>query len=253
MTVHIIVTDEEQTRTIAMRRPEKKNALTQEMFLALGDAIDAAQSNPAIRCLILSGRGGVFTAGHDIADFLDATKAAPDPAKPRASVIFLQSLVNNKKPMIAAVEGVAAGIGATMVLHCDYVVAGTTSFFSSPFTHYGLVPEGASTLLMPRIAGHQRAFSMLVMGRAMSAEDARQAGFVNIVVPPGHALNEARKAAREICALPVEAVASARRLLKPPTEDLLRRIGQEEHVFAERMRAAAAVSAFENFLSRRKK
>jgi enoyl-CoA hydratase/carnithine racemase len=253
MTGQIIVTDEEQTRTIAMRRPEKKNALTEEMLLAMSEAIETAQSNSDIRCLILTGRGGVFTAGHDIADFLAATKASPDPAKPRASVIFLQSLVNNKKPMIAAVDGVAAGIGATMVLHCDYVVAGTTAFFSSPFTQYGLVPEGASTLMMPRMAGHQRAFAMLVMGRAMSAEEARQAGFVNIVVPPGHALNEASKTAREICALPPEAVAISRRLLKLPTEDLLRRLGLEEHMFAERMRQPAVVAALESFLSRQKK
>jgi enoyl-CoA hydratase/carnithine racemase len=253
MAGHIIVTDEEQTRIIAMRRPEKKNALTQEMFLAISEAINSAQSNPDIRCLILSGRAGVFTVGVDIRDFLDAAKQEPDPAKPRGSVIFLQSLVNNKKPLIAAVDGIAVGIGATMVLHCDYVLASTTASFSCPFVQFGLVPEGASSLLLPRMAGHQRAFAMLVMGRSMSAEGAREAGIVNIVVPPGHALNEARKAARDICALSPEAVASARRLLKLPNEDLLRRIGQEEHVFTERMRSAEAVAAFENFLSRKRK
>jgi enoyl-CoA hydratase/carnithine racemase len=250
MTGHIIVTDEEHTRTIAMRRPEKKNALTQEMFLAISEAIDQAQSNPDIRCLILTGRSGVFTVGVDIGDFLDAARA--EPATPRGPIIFLHSLVNNKKPIIAAVDGAAVGIGATMVLHCDYVLAGATASFSCPFVQFGLVPEGASSLLLPRMAGHQRAFAMLVMGRTMSAEDARQAGFVNIVVPTGHALNEAKKAAREICALPPEAVASARGLLKLPAEDLLGRIAQEERVFAERMRSAAAVAAFENFLSRSK-
>jgi enoyl-CoA hydratase/carnithine racemase len=252
MTGHIIVTDEEHTRTIAMRRPEKKNALTQEMFLALGEAIDAAQANPEIRCLILTGRSGVFTVGVDIGDFLAAADAEPDPV-PRAPVTFLHSLVNNTKPVIAAVDGVAVGIGATMVLHCDYVIAGATASFSCPFVQFGLVPEGASSLLLPRMAGHQRAFAMLVMGRSMSAEDAREAGFVNIVVPTGHALNEARKAAREICALPPEAVASARRLLKLPPEDLLGRIGEEEQVFAERMRSPAAVAAFRDFLSRRQR
>jgi enoyl-CoA hydratase/carnithine racemase len=252
MTGHIIVTDEEHTRTIAMRRPEKKNALTQEMFLAISEAINSAQSNPEIRCLILTGRAGVFTVGVDISDFLDAAKAEADPVTPRGPIIFLQSLVNNKKPMIAAVDGAAAGIGATMILHCDYVLAGATALFSCPFVQFGLVPEGASSLLLPRTAGHQRAFAMLVMGRTMSAEDARQAGFVNMVVPTGHALNEAKKAARDICALPPDAVASARGLLKLPAEDLLRRIAQEEHVFTERMRSAAAVAAFENFLSRSK-
>ncbi len=253
MTGHIIVTDEEFTRTVVMRRPEKKNALNQEMFLGLSDAINSAQSNPDIRCLILTGRSGVFTAGDDIGDSLNAATEAYDPAKPRNSVIFLHALVNNTKPIIAAVDGIAVGIGATMVFHCDYVVASTTASFSSPFIQYGLVPEGASSLLLPRMAGHQRAFAMLVIGRPMSAEEARDAGFVNVVVPPGHALNEAQKVAREICALPPDAVAISRKLLKLPKEDLLRRIGQEEHVFGERMRSPDVVAAFRSFVSRKKK
>jgi enoyl-CoA hydratase/carnithine racemase len=120
MTEHIIVADEDSTRTITMRRPEKKNTLTQEMYLAMSDAIDSAQSNPAIRCLILTGRSGVFTAGNDIADFLQAATAKHDVARPQNAVIFLQSLVNNTKPIIAAVDGIAIGIGTTMVFHCDY-------------------------------------------------------------------------------------------------------------------------------------
>jgi enoyl-CoA hydratase/carnithine racemase len=252
MAGHIIVSDEESTRTIVMRRPEKKNALTDEMFLAMSDAINSAQSNPSIRCLILTGRSGVFTAGDDVGDFLQEAATTHDPAKPRSSVIFLQALVNNKKPIIAAVDGIAVGIGATMVLHCDYV-ASTTASISSPFVQYGLVPEGASSLLLPRMAGHQRAFSMLVMGRAMSAVEAREAGFVNVVVPPGHAVVEAQKAAREICALPPDAVAISRKLLKLPTEDLLRRMGQEEHLFGQRMRMRNTIAAFSNFLSSKKK
>jgi len=253
MTEHIIVADEESTRTITMRRPEKKNTLTQEMYLAMSDAIDSAQSDPAIRCLIVTGRSGVFTAGNDIADFQQAATAKDDVVRPRNAVIFLQSLVNNRKPIIAAVDGIAIGIGTTMVFHCDYVVASTTATFSSPFIQYGLVPEGASSLLLPRMVGHQRAFAMLVMGRSMSAEDARGAGFVNTVVPPGHAVTEARKVAREICELPADAVAISRKLLKLPTEDLVRRIDQEDHFFGERMRSPEAVAAFQNFFLRKKK
>ena len=130
MTEHIIVADEESTRTITMRRPEKKNTLTQEMYLAMSDAIDSAQSDPAIRCLIVTGRSGVFTAGNDIADFLQAATAKDDVVRPRNAVIFLQSLVNNRKPIIAAVDGIAIGIGTTMVFHCDYVVASTTALYS---------------------------------------------------------------------------------------------------------------------------
>jgi enoyl-CoA hydratase/carnithine racemase len=140
-----------------------------------------------------------------------------------------------------------------MVFHCDYVVASTTAMFQSPFIQYGLVPEGASSLLLPRMVGHQLAFAMLVMGRPMSAEVARTAGFVNTVVPPGHAVIEARKVAREICALRADAVAIARTLLKLPTEDLVRRIDQEDHFFGERMRSPEAIGAFQRFFLRRKK
>jgi enoyl-CoA hydratase/carnithine racemase len=253
MTEHIIVTDDEATRTITMRRPEKKNTLTQEMYLAMSDAIDSAQSNPAIRCFIITGRSGVFTAGNDIGDFLQAATTDRDVVRPRNSVIFLQSLVNNKKPIVAAVDGIAIGIGTTMLFHCDYVVASTTAAFSSPFLQYGLVPEGATSLLVPRMVGHQRAFAMLIMGRSMSAADAREAGFVNVVVPPGHAVVEAQKVARDICSLPAEAVTISRKLLKLPTEDLVRRIDQEDHFFGERMRSSEAISAFQNFLSRKKR
>jgi len=253
MTGHIIVSDEQSARTIVMRRPEKKNALNDEMFLAMADAINTAQSNPDIRCLILTGRSGVFTAGEDIGDFADEKTIERDEARPRKTAVFLRALVNNKKPIIAAVDGVAVGIGTTMVLHCDYVIAGTTSSFLSPFVQYGLVPEGASSLLLPLTAGHQRAFSMLVMGRPMSAADARDAGLVNVIVAPGHALIEAQKVAREICALPAEAVAISRKLLKLPTEDMLRRMGHEEHLFRERMTSPSVIAAFKAFLSRKKK
>jgi enoyl-CoA hydratase/carnithine racemase len=253
MTGHIIVSDEESTRTIVMRRPEKKNALNDEMFRTMSEAINSAQSNPDIRCLILSGRSGVFTAGEDIGEFVKEATAASEEAKRRDSIGFLRALVNNKKPIVAAVDGAAVGIGTTIVLHCDYVIAGTTSSFLSPFVQYGLVPEGASSLLLPLMAGHQRAFSMLVMGRPMSAADARDAGMVNVIVAPGHALIEAQKIAREICALPAEAVAISRKLLKLPTEDLLRRMGHEDHLFRERMTSPSVINAFRNFLSRKKK
>jgi enoyl-CoA hydratase/carnithine racemase len=253
MADHIIVTDEGATRIITMRRPEKKNTLTQEMYLAMSEAIDSAQSNPAIRCLILTGRSGVFTAGNDIGDFLKAATEKDDVARPRNSVIFLQSLVNNTKPIIAAVDGIAIGIGMTMVVHCDYVVASTTTTFSSPYIQYGLVPDGATSLLVPLMVGHQRAFAMLVMGREMSAEEAREAGFVNQVVLPGHAVVEAQKVAREICALPAEAVAIARSLLKLPAEDIERRIGQENHFFGERMRSPEALAAFQKFFARKRR
>ena len=253
MSEHVIVSDQEAVRIITMRRPEKKNTLTQDMYLAMSDAIDQAQRDPAIRCLILTGRSGVFTAGNDIGDYLHAATETSEVARPRNSVIFLQSLISNAKPIIAAVDGIAIGIGTTMVFHCDYVVASTTASFSSPFVQYGLVPEGATSLLVPQMVGHQRAFAMLALGRAMSAEDGREAGFVNLVVPPGHALVESQKVAREICALPAEAVALSRKLLKLPTEDLVRRVGEEDRFFGERMRSPEAIEAFQRFFARKKR
>ncbi len=173
MTGHLIVTDEGATRVIRLRRPEKKNAITLDMYRGMSDAIDTAQNNPAIRCLIITGGSGVFTAGNDVDDFLKDATANAD--TPRASNMtkFLYSLAHNVKPIIAAVDGVAIGIGTTMLFHCDYVLASTTATFSTPFIQLGLVPEGASSLLMPRTMGYQRAFATLVMGRKMSAEDAQ--------------------------------------------------------------------------------
>jgi enoyl-CoA hydratase/carnithine racemase len=253
MAGHIIVSDEGATRTIVMRRPEKKNALTPEMFIAMSDAINSAQSNPDIRCLILSGRSGVFTSGDDVADFVKEAHAKRDDNKPRSSLAFIRSLITNNKPIIAAVDGIAVGMGVTMVLHCDYVIASTTASFRSPFVQYGLVPEGASSLLLPRMAGHQHAFSLLVMGRTMSAEEAREAGFVNAVVAAGHAIIEAQKVAREICELPPEAVAISRKLLKVPAEDLLRRMGEEEHLFSERIHAPSVAAAVNSFIHRKER
>jgi enoyl-CoA hydratase/carnithine racemase len=252
MTAHLIVTDEDATRVITLRRPHKKNAITQDMYQAMSDAIDSAQNDPAIRCMIITGGSGVFTAGNDLEDFLN--DGTSDAGAPRASnaTRFLYSLAHNSKPIVAAVDGIAIGIGTTMLFHCDYVVAGATATFSTPFIHLGLVPEGASSLLMPRAIGHQRAFATLVMGRRLSADDARSAGFVNDVVAPGHTEAEARKVAREICALPAEAVAISRKLLKLPPEELIRRIDQESQLFGERMRSAEAVAAFKAFLSRKK-
>jgi enoyl-CoA hydratase/carnithine racemase len=252
MSEHLIVTDENTMRVIKMRRPEKKNAITQDMYRRMSDAIDTAQNNPAIRCLIITGGSGVFTAGNDLEEFLQESSA--ENGSPRASnaVKFLYSLAHNVKPIIAAVDGVAIGIGTTMLFHCDYVLASTAATFATPFIHLGLVPEGASSLLMPRTMGHQRAFAMLVMGRSMSAEDAQIAGFVNAVVSPGHTEGEARKVAREICHLPAEAVAMSRKLLKLPPEDLTRRIDQESHLFGERMRSKEAITAFKAFFDRKK-
>ena len=136
MTEHLIVTDEEATRVITLRRPEKKNALTQDMYRAMSDAIDTAQNNPDIRCFIITGGSGVFTAGNDLQDFLkDGTDARSAEFRSSNAIKFLYSLAHNTKPIIAAVDGIAIGIGTTMLFHCDYVLASTTATFTTPFIH----------------------------------------------------------------------------------------------------------------------
>jgi enoyl-CoA hydratase/carnithine racemase len=186
MTGHLIVTDEDTMRLITMRRPEKKNALTREMYRAMSEAIESAQADPAIRCIVISGGPGVFTAGNDLEDFLKDGTTNTDTPRASDAVTFLYSLANNTKPLIAAVDGIAIGIGTTMLFHCDYVVASAAATFSTPFIHLGLVPEGASSLLIPHSIGHHPAFAMLVMGRPVSADEAHTAGFVNTVVAHGH-------------------------------------------------------------------
>jgi enoyl-CoA hydratase/carnithine racemase len=252
MTGHLIVTDEDATRVIKLRRPDKKNAITQDMYRAMSEAIDSAQDDPEIRCMIIAGSSGVFTAGNDLEDFLQHGTSGADKPRTSNATKFLYTLAHNKKPIVAAVDGIAIGIGTTMLFHCDYVVASTTATFLTPFIHLGLVPEGASSLLMPRAMGHHQAFATLVMGHTLSADDAKAAGFVNVVVSPGQAEAEARKAARDISALPAEAVAISRKLLKPPPEELTRRIDQESHLFGERLRSDEAVAAFKAFFARRK-
>ena len=247
----VIVTGDGATRIITLRRPIKKNAITQEMYRDMSRAIDTAQNNPDIRCMILTGGSGVFTAGDDIDDFVKADTSRPETLSHGAK--FLYSLALNVKPIIAAVDGVAIGMGTAMLFHCDYVLASTSATFSAPYIRLGLVPVGASSLLMPRTMGYQRAFAMLVMGRTFTAAEAHTAGFVNTVVPPGHTETEARKVAREICKLPAEAVAISRKLLRVAPEEMTRRIDQEAHLFGERLKSDEAVAAFDAFANRKKR
>lgn len=251
MTDHIVITDDNATRIIRMNRGDKKNALTQDMYRAIASAIKSAQENTAIRCLVISGGESMFTAGNDLDDFLKAGRDENE--RPGAAFEFLSALALNTKPLVAAVEGIAIGVGTTMLFHCDHVLASTTATFSTPFIQLGLVPEAASSLLFPRVMGHQRAFAMLAMGRAMSAAEAQTAGFVNAVVNPGSAEAEACKVAQEISALPAEAMAICRRLLRPSPDETLKRIAEEGTLFGERMKSDEAIAAFTAFFARKKR
>ena len=206
----VIVTDAGPVRTVRMNRPERKNALTMAMYDAMAGGIESTAHNPALCCLLIAGAPTVFCAGNDIGDFL---KMAGGSGAAGAPILrFLYALARCETPLLAAVQGNAVGIGTTMLMHCDHVVAASDARFSTPFVGLGLVPEAASSLIAPRLIGQARAFLLLVMGRPLSAEDAKAAGLVNAVVAPEAVEAEAMKAAREIASLPRQGVrASCRR------------------------------------------
>jgi enoyl-CoA hydratase/carnithine racemase len=249
MSEQVLVADDGAVRLIRMNRPEKKNALTQPMYEAMTRAFREAAANDAIRCIMLAGAPGAFCAGADIGEFLEAAQSGG--LRPM-TLEFLHALAGNQKPLVAAVGGLAVGIGTTLLLHCDYVVAATTATFATPFSRLGLIPEAASSLLAPLRMGHARAFALLVMGRPLSAEAAKDAGLVNEVVDPALVDDVALKAAREIAALPPGAVAVSRRLLRGELDDVYERIDTEAMHFRERLRSDEARAAFAAFLSRKK-
>jgi enoyl-CoA hydratase/carnithine racemase len=246
----VIVSDDGPVRTVRMNRPDKKNALTVPMYDALAAAIESAGAASAIRCVVIAGAPGAFCAGNDLQDFLDASAHAEGLAPPLLR--FLYALARADKPLVAAVSGLAVGIGTTMLLHCDHVVAASDARFVTPFVHLGLVPEAASSLLGPRRIGHARAFALLAMGRPLDAAGALAAGIVNTVVAPVDVDAEAIKAAREIAALPAEALAATRRLLRGSPDEAIKRINAEAEMFKHRLASPEARAAFEAFLARRK-
>jgi enoyl-CoA hydratase/carnithine racemase len=246
----VIVADNDHVRTVRMNRPEKRNALTLAMYDAMTAAIEDTGTRTSIRCIVLAGAANGFSAGNDLQDFLDASSGPDGLARP--ILRFLRCLVRCDKPLVAAVRGNAVGIGTTMLLHCDHVVAGTDARFATPFVSLGIVPEAASSLIAPRLMGHSRAFSLLVMGRALDAAEAKACGLINTVAAPAEVEAEAMKAARDIAALPPEAVIASRRLLRGSPDELLARIDEEAELFKIRLQSAEARAAFSAFLARKR-
>ena len=250
MTELVVVTDDGPVRTVRMNRPEKKNALTMAMYDAMAGGIESAAKNPALRCLLIAGAPTGFCAGNDIGDFL---KMATTSGALGAPILrFLYALARCETPLVAAVQGNAVGIGTTMLMHCDHVVASSDARFSTPFVGLGLVPEAASSLIAPRLMGQARAFSLLVMGRPLSADEAKAAGLVNIVVAPEAVEAEAIKAARAIASLPPQGVLASRRLLRGKPDDIVARIDEEAELFKTRLQSTEARAAFEAFLTRKR-
>jgi enoyl-CoA hydratase/carnithine racemase len=215
-------------------RPEKRNAITQRMYQALAAGLHAAEADEAVRVVLLSGAGASFCAGNDLNDFV----SGPPFSSAHPVMDVLRTLATFEKPLIAAVHGPTVGIGVTMLLHCDLVVAAQGTQLIMPFVALGLVPEAGSSLLLPRLLGQQRAAELLLLGEPLAAAAAERLGLVNRVVEPDQLLDEARALAQRLVRQPAEALRATRRLLRGDTAELLARIEAEAQVFGARLKSA---------------
>ncbi|MBX4932296.1 crotonase/enoyl-CoA hydratase family protein [Rhizobium bangladeshense] len=251
MTDHIIVDQPSAhpgVQFIRFNRPEKKNAITRAMYRTMADALNAANADANIRATAFLGTEGCFSAGNDLNDFLSA--AIGGGGLGQEILDFLYALVNAEKPVVSGVDGLAIGIGTTIHLHCDLTIASNRSQFRTPFVDLALVPEAASSLIGPRIMGHQRAFAMLAAGEAFSAEEAREAGLVWKVADPGDVDALTLDIAARLAAKPPEALRIARELVRGPREEIIARIDEEARHFSARLKSAEARAAFEAFMRR---
>jgi len=231
---------------LRLNRPDKRNALTFAMYEALARALTEAQADAQVRAVLLSGAGAGFSAGNDLNDFLQAPQFTSD----HPVMAFLRTLATFSKPLVAAVHGQSVGIGVTMLLHCDLVVAATGAQFSMPFVALGLVPEAASSLLLPRLVGTQRAAELLLLGRPFDAERAHSLGLVNRVVDGTVLLEEGRQLARSLAQQPATALAATRRLLRGDPAQLLERIEEEARIFGAQLQSQELRAAISAFLAR---
>lgn len=251
MTDHILVERPEAApgvKVIRLNRAEKKNAITRAMYRAMTEALRAGDGDEAARATVFLGSEGCFSAGNDLNDFL---AFATGGTMGREVIDFLHALAAHRKPLVSGVDGLAIGIGTTIHLHCDLTYASARTEFRTPFVDLALVPEAASSLLAPRLMGHQRAFALLAAGEGFPAEAAREAGLVYAVVEPDAVEREALAAAARLAAKPPRALAIARDLVRGSREEVAARIDEEAAHFAEQLRSAEARAAFEAFMARR--
>ncbi len=245
-----IVETKDGVMTIRFDRQEKKNAMTAAMYAAAADAVDRAADDETVRALLFLGRED-FSAGNDIADFL-AAGAMQAAIEDLPVVRFLRRLVACEKPVIAGVNGVAVGIGTTLLLHCDGVVAGASARFALPFVPLGLVPEAGSSMLLPLTIGRNRASWLLLSGERFGADEARAMGLLSEIVPDGELEERARAMAAQLAALPPNAMRTTKRLIRSVDAAALAAAMEAEFAaFGEAMRSEEARTAFMRFLSKR--
>jgi enoyl-CoA hydratase/carnithine racemase len=233
-------------------RPDKKNALTSAMYERLIAAFREASADAGVGALVLTGSHGVFTAGNDIGDFLAAATQAATSNTQSPGVRFIRTLATFDKPLVAAIEGAAVGIGTTLCFHCDLVYAAPSARFAMPFVNLGLVPEAGSSLLAPLRFGAARAAELLLLAEPFEAERALALGLVNAIVEPGDLVEHALARAHALAAKPREALLATRRLLRGDPAALLRHMDEELRVFHERLRSPEAKAAFTAFMAKGK-
>ena len=234
--------------TIEIARPEKKNAITAAMYQALADAVGAAAADPAVRALLITGQPGIFTSGNDLEDFMQR----PPQSEESAVFRFMKALVNSDKPVVAAVTGAAVGIGTTLLLHCDFVYVSDEARLAMPFVGLGLVPEFASSLIVPALMGGRRAAEKLLLGDPFTGADAVECGIASAVLPAGEVVNHARRVAERFNTLPPGAVRDSKRLMRGPQRELiLKTITEEAQLFGQRLRSPEAMEAFQAFFQKR--
>jgi len=234
--------------TIEIARPEKKNALTAAMYEAMAEALRAANSEPKVRAVLITGQPGVFTSGNDLEDFM-----ARPPRDADAPVFqFMQALLACEKPVVAAVTGAAIGIGTTLLAHCDLVYVADDARLAMPFVALGLVPEFGSSLVMPQLMGKAKASAKLLLGDPMTGDEAVELGLANAVLPAAEVLNHARRMAERFNGLPPSAVRASKKLMRGPgLAELQRVIAEEAELFGQRLRSPEAIEAFQAFFLKR--
>lgn len=236
--------------TLEIARPEKKNALTSDMYLGMAKALNDAKADGAVRSVLITGQPGIFTSGNDIEDFAKRSAAADAVAPVRA---FMDALIGCDKPVVAAVTGAAIGIGTTMLLHCDFVYVCDEARLAVPFVSLGLVPEFASSQLIPQLMGQRRAAEKLLLGDPFTAAEAVECGIANAVLPAGEVAPHARRVAERFNALPPSAVRATKRLMRGRlAEGLFHTIDAENAVFAAQLESPEAKEAFSAFFQKRR-
>jgi enoyl-CoA hydratase/carnithine racemase len=246
MTEQIKVKQDGAVLEIVFARPDKKNALSNAMYRAATEALNTAQKNPAIRVVLFAAEGDAFTAGNDLADFASAAAGKAD----LAAHDFIEALGSADKPIVAAVPGLAVGVGTTMLLHCDLVYLAEGAKLSTPFVNLALVPEAASSMLLPARIGHARAFAMFALGESISAAEAFSFGLANKVLPKDEVLPAAREAAKTLTTRPLGAIVATKKLMRDK-DRILARMDEESAVFAQRLQTDEAREAFKAFAERR--